>query len=273
MRVVVTGALGHIGSSLIRYLPLVFPEAEIVMIDNLYTQRYCSLFNLPKGNYKFIEANVRSCDIPECDVVVHLAALTEPHNPNLDWTHNITATKNVVRQSRRLIFLSTIEMPASSRTIYEVTKLQEEKIVASHVPDHAILRLGNLFGPSPGMRFHTVVSKFCWQAVLHQPLSVWKTAYYQKRPFLDLIDVVRAICFVIKNECLGTYDLVTQNSPLLDVIKCIEQEIPVEIDFIDHPSMNDVSRDISAAKIEGLGFEFVGDLGQGIRNTISQIRC
>ena len=47
MKIVVTGALGHIGSRLIRELPTMFPEAEIVLIDNLSTQRYCSLFNLP----------------------------------------------------------------------------------------------------------------------------------------------------------------------------------------------------------------------------------
>ena len=47
MKIVVTGALGHIGSRLIRELPTIFPDANIVLIDNLSTQRYCSLFNLP----------------------------------------------------------------------------------------------------------------------------------------------------------------------------------------------------------------------------------
>ena len=35
MKIVVTGALGHIGSRLISELPTIFPEAEIVLIDNL----------------------------------------------------------------------------------------------------------------------------------------------------------------------------------------------------------------------------------------------
>ena len=47
MKIAVTGALGHIGSRLIRELPAMFPEAQIVLIDDLSTQRYCSLFNLP----------------------------------------------------------------------------------------------------------------------------------------------------------------------------------------------------------------------------------
>ena len=63
MKLVVTGALGHIGSALIRQLPLHFPGAEIVMLDNMMTQRYGSLFNLPAvGRYQFVEADVRSAE-------------------------------------------------------------------------------------------------------------------------------------------------------------------------------------------------------------------
>jgi UDP-glucose 4-epimerase len=39
MKIVVTGALGHIGSRLIRELPVAFPEAHIVMIDDMSAQR------------------------------------------------------------------------------------------------------------------------------------------------------------------------------------------------------------------------------------------
>ena len=85
MKIVVTGALGHIGSRLIRELPAVFSEAEIVMIDNLSTQRYCSLFNLPSyGRYRFLETDVLTADLaPIFDgaaVVIHLAAITDAAN-------------------------------------------------------------------------------------------------------------------------------------------------------------------------------------------------
>ncbi len=82
MKIAVTGALGHIGSRLIRELPAMFPEAEILMIDNLSTQRYCSLFNLPATvQYRFLEADVLTADLTSifegAAVVVHLAAITD----------------------------------------------------------------------------------------------------------------------------------------------------------------------------------------------------
>ena len=82
MKIVITGALGHIGSKIIREIPRAFREPEIIMIDNMLTQRYCSLFNLPaEGKYRFIEADVLTTDldpiIEGAGVVLHLAAITD----------------------------------------------------------------------------------------------------------------------------------------------------------------------------------------------------
>ena len=64
MRFVVTGALGHIGSRLIRQLPHQFPGAEIVMLDDMSTQRFPSLFDLPlTARYRFVECDVTKADL------------------------------------------------------------------------------------------------------------------------------------------------------------------------------------------------------------------
>ena len=81
-KIVIAGALGHIGSKVIHRMPELFPGSQIVMIDNMLTQRYCSLFNLPEqGNYKFIEADVLDLNLVDifknADVVMQFAAITD----------------------------------------------------------------------------------------------------------------------------------------------------------------------------------------------------
>ena len=64
MNIVITGALGHIGSFLLRSLPSEFENINIIAIDSLVTQRYFSLFNLPKnGKFRFIEADITELDV------------------------------------------------------------------------------------------------------------------------------------------------------------------------------------------------------------------
>ena len=53
------------------------------MLDDLSTQRYCSLFDLPaEGRYRFVETNVLTADLPSLfagtDAVVHLASIVTP---------------------------------------------------------------------------------------------------------------------------------------------------------------------------------------------------
>ena len=57
-------------------------DFEVLMLDNLSTQRYGSLYDLPKeGNFRFLEADVLETDlrpmVAEGDTVVHLAAITD----------------------------------------------------------------------------------------------------------------------------------------------------------------------------------------------------
>ena len=61
-RILITGPLGHIGSKFIHNIkPGDFEEVRLV--DNLSTQRYCSLFKLPKGvPFHFIEADILEKD-------------------------------------------------------------------------------------------------------------------------------------------------------------------------------------------------------------------
>ena len=75
-KILITGALGHIGSKLIHDIK---PEefGEVILLDNMFTQRYSSLFHLPKGvNFKFLEEDILTADLEAImkgvDVVIHV---------------------------------------------------------------------------------------------------------------------------------------------------------------------------------------------------------
>ncbi|MBL7212002.1 MAG: SDR family NAD-dependent epimerase/dehydratase, partial [Desulfobacteraceae bacterium] len=60
MNICVSGALGHIGSGLIRNLTV--PGLNrVYLVDNFLTQRYVSLFELPQGiDFIFREVDILS---------------------------------------------------------------------------------------------------------------------------------------------------------------------------------------------------------------------
>jgi UDP-glucose 4-epimerase len=304
MKIVVTGALGHIGSALTRQLPLHFPDAEIVMLDNMMTQRYASLFNLPAvGRYRFLEADVRTADLrPLIDgahVVVHLAAITDAAGSfnraaELE-ANNFDATSKIAAACRetgaRLIHLSSTSVYGTQNEVvsedctaeelkpqspYATTKLKEETLVQSLAKSHGlralVFRFGTIFGASPGMRYHTAVNKFCWQAVMKQPLSIWRSAYDQKRPYLDLIDAIRAVAFVIKEDLFDgrVYNALTLNATVRDIVECIREFIPdLELSFVNSPIMNQLSYEVSCNRFNERGFHFAGDIRRGIGETVA----
>jgi UDP-glucose 4-epimerase len=302
MKLVVTGALGHIGSALIRDLPVRFPDAEIVMIDNLSTQRYVSLFNLPRGaRYRFIEADVRTVDVASMvsgsDAVIHLAAMTDAASSfgraaEME-ANNYRATEQVARACSEcgvgLITLSSTSVYGTQTGLvdetsadlkpqspYAETKLKEERLIASMAGSGAlraiVVRFGTIFGVSPGMRFHTAVNKFCWQAAMGQRLSVWRTAYDQKRPYLDLKDAVAAIGLIIGNGLFDgrIYNVLTLNATVRTIVETIRGFVPeVEVEFVDSPIMNQLSYEVSAERFRAAGFAASGDLSRGVGETIA----
>jgi len=119
------------------------------------------------------------------------------------------------------------------------------------------------------------VNKFCWQAVMGQPITVWKTAYEQKRPYLDLTDASRAIAFLIRNDLFDgrIYNVLTQNATVRQIVEIIRELVPaLQITFVDSQIMNQLSYSVSSDRFARQGFTFTGDLRRGIGETIARLR-
>ena len=306
-RIVVTGALGHIGSRVIRDLPNSFPNTQLIMIDNLSTQRYGSLFDLPrKGKYKFIGADILEVDLRKLlnpgDVVLHLAAITDATNSfgnqkEVEHVNYYGTTKIATACADigcSLIYLTTTSVYGSQDKLvdetcpknklkpqspYAESKLRGEyylkKLGKKRGLKFIICRFGTICGISQGMRFHTAVNKFCWQAVIGHPLTIWKTALHQKRPYLSLEDASEAIQFIIRKNLFdgNIYNIVTDNLTVNNIATTIKKHIPkTKIEFVDSKIMNQLSYEVSSALFRNTGFKFCGDIKKDIRETIKLLR-
>lgn len=305
-KMLVTGALGHIGSKFIHEIKK-GEYGAVRLLDNLFTQRYCSLFNLPRGvKFDFIEDDICTADLKKyfkgIDIVIHLAAITDAASSfNIkDKVHEVIfeGTRRVaeacVSCGCKLLFLSTTSVYGTQASTvderctdeeicpqspYAESKLKAEKLLKKMGRDsdlkYIICRFGTIFGVSPGMRFHTAINKFIWQACMGKPVTIWRTALKQKRPYLDLGDAVRAMRFIITRDLFsnGLYNVLTLNATVAEIVDAIKLFVPdVAIEYVDSKIMNQLSYTVSCEKFKLLGFSFKGDLKKGIGETVDLIR-
>jgi nucleoside-diphosphate-sugar epimerase len=160
-----------------------------------------------------------------------------------------------------------------------VSKLHAERSLAelsrTRGLRHIICRFGTIFGTSIGMRFHTAINKFCWQAALGQPISVWRTAMHQLRPYLDLGDGVEALKFAMQRGLFDCriYNVLTANATVHDIVEIIRQHIPdLAVEYVDSEIMNQLSYNVSNQRFRDLGFAFHGSLERGIGETMALLR-
>lgn len=197
MRVLITGAAGYIGTSLVDLLAADPELQEIIVYDNLSRGTYG--FFLPPRDHevrvavRFVNADILDSRLlatsrEGVDVVVHLAArVTTPFaNRNAHafeqvnhWgTAELTYAVQQSSSVRRLIYLSSatvygdtqVEVDADSPvhpvTIYGTSKLCGERHVArlGDTMGAYIVRCGNVYGHNRSMRCDSAVNRFMFDA-------------------------------------------------------------------------------------------------------------
>jgi UDP-glucose 4-epimerase len=305
-KILITGALGHIGAHLIRNLDESL-FSEVILLDSLESRRFPSLYNLPKKKYKyrFIQDNIITADFDKyikdtgVTTVIHLAAITDaegsakvPEQVEAVNYFGLTRVADAcLRNNVKLLFPSTTSVYGSQdskvdetstelkpQSPYAWAKLRSEKYLQELKPkglQYMICRFGTIFGHSIGMRYDTAVNKFTWQAANGQPLTVWKTAWKQRRPYLHLNDCIRAINFILKRDLFNgeTYNVLTKNFTVQQVVTTLKQYIPkLVVNYVDSPIMNQLSYDVDDSKFRKLGFKPIGDLKKGIGEKIDSLK-
>ena len=247
-RVLVTGGLGFIGTSLVPKLHGRF-GAEIRILDNMSN---------PSGDLviadgiEVVEADVRDAAavrkaVKDMDAVVHLAAHTRVidsiEDPQLNFDINTTGTFNVLEAMRQeevpsLVNASTggailgevpppinEDIAAKPASPYGASKLAGEGYCWAYAQSYGLkaasLRFSNIYGPN-SRRKSSVVAAFIKNIRETGAVTVYGDGT-QTRDYLFVDDLTDGIVRAIEAGAAGTYQLgfgkPTSVNTLIDIIR------------------------------------------------------
>ncbi len=280
MKILITGGLGHIGSYFLENIYKIKNIKKIYIIDNLSTNRYCSLFNLKNSKNKiyFYQKDLSKKnslkDFKKVDVVINLASLTNAEQSikikNFIYKNNLGIFNNVInyciKNSTKLIHFSSTSVYGEQKGLvnencdnllpkspYAEIKVKEENILMKNKNKikFVIYRFGTISGFSQGMRFHTAINKFCLYAVLGKSLPIWESMMNKHRPYLSLKDAFKTIKFTIENNFFNKniYNIVSQNLTLKEILSYFRKnKKKIKIKFVKSKLINQFSYKVSNKK-------------------------
>jgi len=250
MNILITGGLGHIGTYLLNSINKIKKLDKVYIIDNNSNNRINSLFKFKKKKIKLICGDL--CDDycfkkinHKIDIVLHLASITNAEASVKEkkrvYKNNFGAFKNIVdfsiKNNSKFIHISSTSVYGSQDKIigenckdlrpqspYANVKLLEEKYLKKTKNiSYVSLRFGTIVGYSMGMRFHTAVNKFCFNAIMNLPITVWETAIDQFRPYLSIDDAFSSLKFIIENKYFDNkvHNILSNNYTVRQIVSYI----------------------------------------------------
>jgi nucleoside-diphosphate-sugar epimerase len=302
MKILLIGGLGNLGSALINKFRL-NEDLEIYVLDDPLRINPNMAGWFSRKNIKFLDSisNIINDEIIndlKIDIAVHLAFRNVPDtdllDPGTNHDPNFALAKKVsnacVSSKIPLIYASstsvyhgltglvTEETPVHRlSSSYARSKMDVEQLLKSSPQlTFAILRLGSVHGLSASMQFETVVNKFCLQYSHMKPLTVWYGALNVIRPYLSILDFVRAVEFIIYNLGFNNqvFNLVTKSWSTQEIVSILEKKggFPPAIEYETKPGFSQESILVSTSKFEETGFKFTGSLEDDIKDTLSLLR-
>jgi UDP-glucose 4-epimerase len=264
MNILITGGAGYIGSELLKSLVLL-PEVEhITVYDNLSRENYQVFFsetqklNHSKVTFEFgdlLDSRKLRKVLKGIDVVYHAAAQVSTPFSQIDghtfeqvnhWgTAELIYAIEETPTVKKVFYLSSCSVygfgknvvdessPLNPRTVYGVSKMRGEEHVTrlSNKIQSYVLRIANVYGYSPSMRFDAVINKFMFEAHYKNRISVHGNGK-QHRSFIHINKVVGALTDMLKaNIPSGVYNLTDKNIEINDLVDQMKYLYP-DLEFI-----------------------------------------
>ena len=307
MVILITGGAGYIGSQLMLDLAAhpSFKGSTIRVMDNMFREKFCTYWNLPTGvKVEVIDGDIRKeADLErafkDVDIVFDLAGITNApisfERKELTMDINVSGGQKVAAWCRKnnalLVYASSAsaygptkeivneESPLRPASPYGESKVQMEQHLTLEAKSGLrtiIYRLGTVYGWSPGMRFDTVVDKFTYFACIGQPLTVYKNALVEARPYAHVRDVTAALIFAVENEKRmqgQIYNVISKNAGIQEVVDAIKKYLPETKSIVtETANLNQLSYVLDDRKLAALGFKPKYSMEDGIREIIEKFK-
>jgi UDP-glucose 4-epimerase len=301
MNLIITGACGHIGSYVAENIYKVKKIKNTILLDNLKSNRFCSIFDLnKKNNLKFYIKDLNDKNslstFKNIDYIIHCASMTNAEKSfgkeKEMYRNNINCLRTVINYCKKnkvkLIHLSstsvygkqaeTVDETCEKKYLkpqspYADIKLIEERMLKKESKNlkYVTFRFGTIAGVSKGIRFHTAVNKFCFNAALGQKIEVYKTALNQYRPYLSVRDAFKVFKFCIEKDFFNNdiYNALSGNYTVNDIIKKIKKvKKNIKISLVKTKIMNQLSYHVDDSKVRKEGLNLNGKIDDDIKNTL-----
>ena len=301
-KIVITGALGYIGTELCKLYSGFSWKYEVVAIDNRFISERVN--ELKRRKIKFIQADILNLEsikpfIEEAEIVHHLAGITDVAYVKkesdkakdeltikvaIEGTTNILRSMNInatiVFPSTHVVFEGLTEkkenLDENEKTntflAYSTSKVENEKQIINSGKKYAIFRLGSVYGFSTDtMRMNIMPNLFSKIASQNGKIKLFGGGV-QLKSLVPLIDVARCFKFVEekKNFVDGIYNLSKENVTVKDVADICKKINPkLEVISTDDEVPNK-GYSMSNKKLLNTGFEFVNNLETSIEEMITK---
>ena len=304
MKLIITGGCGHIGSYVAENIFKVKKIKKTIIIDNLKSNRFSSLFNQKKKNkleFHLGDLNdTESLDkFKNVNYLIHCASMTNAEKSfgkeKEMYRNNINCLKTVIKYCKKnkikLIHLSSTSVYGKQADLvdemcekkylkpqspYAKIKLIEERMLKREKNlQYVTFRFGTISGISQGIRFHTAVNKFCLNAAINEDITVYKTALNQYRPYLSVKDAFKTFKFCIEKNFFkkDIYNALSGNFTVNQILNKIRKHKKnIKIKFVNSAIMNQLSYHVDDKKLSNSGLKLSNKIDNDIKETLSLLK-
>jgi nucleoside-diphosphate-sugar epimerase len=287
VRVIVTGGCGYVGSVLV---PKLLNAGHTVKVVDLqwfgnHLEAHERLTVL-KADFRTIE--------PECDAVIHLAAIandpTGELDPALTWETNALGTMELAGRSKRcgvkhFIYASsgsvygisdapqvTEDLPLYPLSAYNKTKMVAERVVLSYRDNMVVqvVRPATVCGVSPRQRLDVVVNMLTAEAALQKNIVL--NTPNAIRPHIHIQDMCGLYVWLLEHpEVHGVYNAGFENQTVAETAELVRAIVGDYVTIESAESKDIRSYRLNSDKLLNAGFTPKWDVEDAIRDVSTML--